>query len=339
MIKIGDFANLFNVSIKTVRYYESLGLIIPKYVDIYTGYRYYDEDNIYTMQDIISLKNLGFSLEEIKYFNKNKIKDKITNYEQEILNLKSKIKVLKQFSLSKERNDLKIMFINDEEAKGKWGLLGVAESKEKAQEENFEDDDYNINELYLLPNGEPYWVISWTKDTIYIGGRPNHYEIINDKLYLTITDFLDLKNSKVAVYYNIDHNDYKLEDIKQKDNTNIEFGKDERVEGTWKTVDFINKPKSFNPQKFQSTKDMLSLEKLIFDGNGKVNVSYTSGKSFNTKYTKNYVINLILPDTLCKYTYEEILGKKYIIMEWKSGDYVFGKVINGYYVLEKQERM
>ena len=73
MIKIGDFANLFNVSIKTVRYYESMGLLIPKYVDIYTGYRYYDEDNIYTMQDIISLKNMGFSLEEIRHFSKDKI--------------------------------------------------------------------------------------------------------------------------------------------------------------------------------------------------------------------------------------------------------------------------
>ena len=82
---------------------------------------------------------------------------------------------------------------------------------------------------------------------------------------------------------------------------------------------------------------MLSLDKLVFKDNGNVNVSYSSGKVFDTKYTKDYVINLILPDTLCKYTYQELLGKKYIIIEWKSGDYVFGKVINGYYVLEKQD--
>lgn len=337
MIKIGDFASLFNVSVKTIRYYESIGLIIPKYVNVYTGYRYYDEDNIYTMQDIISLKNMGFSLEEIKYFNKDKIKAKINNYEQEILNLQSKIKILKQFSLLEERNDLKMMFVNDEAAKGKWALLGVAETKEEAKKENFIDDDYNIPELYLLPNGEPYWVIAWTKDTIYIGGRPNHYEIKGDKLYLMVTDALDPKNSKVAVYYNVDHHDYTIDDIKQKDNTNMEFVADERVIGTWKTIDFIKNKESFNPEKLQSTKDMLALEKLIFDEKGKVNVSYTSGKIFDTKYTKDYVVNLILPDTLCKYTYQEILGKKYIIIEWKSGDYVFGKVINGYYVLEKQD--
>ena len=336
MIKIGDFANLFNVSIKTVRYYESMGLLIPKYVDIYTGYRYYDEDNIYTMQDIISLKNMGFSLEEIRHFSKDKIKDKISNYEQEILNLKSRIKVLKQFSFSNERNDLKIMFINDEETQGKWTLLGIAETIEEAKNENFRDDDYKINELYLLPNGEPYWVISWTKDTIFIGGKPNHYEIIGDKLYLTVADFLDIKNSKVAVYYNVNHNDYTLEDIKQKDNIDVEFVTDERVIGSWKTIDFVNNPESFNPEKLQSSREMLSLEKLVFKDNGIVNVSYVGGKKFDTKYTKNYIVNLILPNTLCKYTYEEILGKEYIIVEWKSGDYVFGKFISGYYVLEKE---
>ena len=51
----------------------------------------------------------------------------------------------------------------------------------------------------------------------------------------------------------------------------------------------------------------------------------------------NFIINLILPDTLCKYTYQKILGKQYLIIEWKSGDYVFGKFINGYYVLEKND--
>ncbi len=338
MIKIGDFANIFNVSIKTIRYYESIGLIIPKYVDIYTGYRYFDEDNIYTMQDIISLKNLGFSLEEIKYFTKDSIKSKITNYEQEILNLQNRIKILKQFSLQEEGRDLKMIFVNDENAKGKWLLLGIAEDIDKAKEEKFiEDNDYIINELYLLPNGEEYWVISWTKDYIYIANRPNHYEIIDNKLYLTITDEIDPKNSKVVVYTNVDHKDYTVDEIGIKDNTNVDFIRDEKIVGTWKTVDLVNNIESFNPLKLQRPKDKLMLEKLTFDNNGKVIANYKSGKVVDTKYTKDYVINLCNKDTLSKYTYKEILGKKYIIIEWKSGDYIFGKVINCYYVLEKEE--
>ena len=174
---------------------------------------------------------MGFTLEEIKYINQDSIKNKISNYEQEILNLQEKIKNLKQFFLPKEGNESKMIFVNDEKAIGKWGLLGVAESKQKALEEDYIFDEYNIKELYLMPNGESYWVISWTKDTIFISGRPNHYEIINDKLYLTISDYLDSKQSKVVVYYNIDHNNYNVENIKQKDNTNIEFFKDEKVVG------------------------------------------------------------------------------------------------------------
>ena len=46
MIKIGDFAKLFNVSINTVRFYEEKGLLTPAYIDIYNGYRYFDENNI-----------------------------------------------------------------------------------------------------------------------------------------------------------------------------------------------------------------------------------------------------------------------------------------------------
>ena len=46
MLKIGDFAKIFGITIKTVRYYESIGLIVPGYIDIYTGYRYFNDENL-----------------------------------------------------------------------------------------------------------------------------------------------------------------------------------------------------------------------------------------------------------------------------------------------------
>ena len=66
MLKIGEFAKMFDITIKTVRYYEKVGLLVPAYVDIYTGYRYFDKENIDRMYEILALKDLGFSLEEIK---------------------------------------------------------------------------------------------------------------------------------------------------------------------------------------------------------------------------------------------------------------------------------
>lgn len=44
MYKIGEFSLLNKVTIKTLRYYNEIGLFIPKVIDKYTGYRYYDED-------------------------------------------------------------------------------------------------------------------------------------------------------------------------------------------------------------------------------------------------------------------------------------------------------
>ncbi|MFN2147868.1 MAG: MerR family DNA-binding transcriptional regulator, partial [Anaerolineales bacterium] len=41
MIRIGDFSRLSRVSIKTLRYYDEVGLLKPAHVDSSTGYRYY----------------------------------------------------------------------------------------------------------------------------------------------------------------------------------------------------------------------------------------------------------------------------------------------------------
>ena len=46
MYKIGEFSLLNKVTIKTLRYYNEIGLFIPKVIDKYTGYRYYDEDQL-----------------------------------------------------------------------------------------------------------------------------------------------------------------------------------------------------------------------------------------------------------------------------------------------------
>lgn len=60
----GKFANLANTTIRTIRYYDSIGLLKPSFVED-NGYRYYTDEDLLKLQRIISLKNLGFSLEEI----------------------------------------------------------------------------------------------------------------------------------------------------------------------------------------------------------------------------------------------------------------------------------
>ncbi len=65
MIKIGDFSKLSLVSVRTLRYYEEMGLLAPIEVDRFTGYHYYSVDQLPRLNRILALKDLGFSLEQI----------------------------------------------------------------------------------------------------------------------------------------------------------------------------------------------------------------------------------------------------------------------------------
>lgn len=65
MYKIGEFAEITNLSVKTLRYYNEIGLLLPEEVDIYSGYRYYGNRNIEEVKIIKELKEAGFTLDEI----------------------------------------------------------------------------------------------------------------------------------------------------------------------------------------------------------------------------------------------------------------------------------
>ena len=65
-LKIGEFSQLMQVTIKTLRHYEQKGLLAPDEVDEWTGYRYYCIDQMQQLKDIRDLQRLGFSLDEIK---------------------------------------------------------------------------------------------------------------------------------------------------------------------------------------------------------------------------------------------------------------------------------
>lgn len=60
----GVFAKLANVTERTIRYYDQIGLLKPSFV-LENGYRQYTDEDLLKLQRIVSLKNLGFSLEEI----------------------------------------------------------------------------------------------------------------------------------------------------------------------------------------------------------------------------------------------------------------------------------
>ena len=64
--KIGEVSKKCNMPIKTLRYYDEIGLLKPKHIEEQTKYRYYTKEQIVSLYIIRKLKSLDFSLKEIK---------------------------------------------------------------------------------------------------------------------------------------------------------------------------------------------------------------------------------------------------------------------------------
>ena len=66
MFKIGEFAQIAQVSDNLLRHYDAIGLLKPIHVDEWTGYRYYSASQLPQLNRILALKDLGLSLDEAR---------------------------------------------------------------------------------------------------------------------------------------------------------------------------------------------------------------------------------------------------------------------------------
>lgn len=127
LYKIGDFSNLSGLSVRTLRYYDDIDLFKPKEVDLFTNYRYYLDEQLEDLKLINELKEIGFSLEEIKnnwdnFSNelflkkKEQLMDEIENKEnaiKKIDELRSKInngKIIEQQKINEKNIKIKSLF-------------------------------------------------------------------------------------------------------------------------------------------------------------------------------------------------------------------------------------
>ncbi|MGN0490674.1 MerR family transcriptional regulator [Ruminococcus sp.] len=65
-LHIREFAKLTGVSVRTLHFYDEIGLLKPSSVDEQNGYRFYDEYTLTRMQEILFYRELDFSLKEIR---------------------------------------------------------------------------------------------------------------------------------------------------------------------------------------------------------------------------------------------------------------------------------
>ncbi|WP_077618013.1 MerR family transcriptional regulator [Bacillus sinesaloumensis] len=66
MYKISEFAEMTGLSKETLRYYEDVKLLEPAYINPKNKYRYYDDGSFFLAVLLVKLRNLGFSIQEMK---------------------------------------------------------------------------------------------------------------------------------------------------------------------------------------------------------------------------------------------------------------------------------
>lgn len=110
LFTIGEISRLFNINIRTLRYYDEIDLFKPIFIDKANSYRYYSTDQFEQLNTIKYLKALGMSLDTISYHLKKRSVDNII----ELFEKQKKIteEKIKELELTKQKIQNRINQIN-----------------------------------------------------------------------------------------------------------------------------------------------------------------------------------------------------------------------------------
>ena len=157
-MKINEVSKLTGVTVRTLHYYDEIGLLKPSEVTS-AGYRLYDNEALKTLQQILFFRELEFSLDEIKEIMSDPLynrKDALAKQREllmqkrirldGIINLVDKTlkgendMSFKQFDMTEIEEARKEYAA---EVKARWGdTAAYAESEQKAS--NYDDAQWNI---------------------------------------------------------------------------------------------------------------------------------------------------------------------------------------------------
>lgn len=312
--KIGEVSKILNLPVKTIRFYEEKGLFQASKVDERSGYRYFDEKTIEKIAEIQFLRKTGFSINDIKNITKEELSKKEIELKDQFHKLRIKMHILK--TLDKKDEKSFAYFINDIEAVGKWRLVS--------------GEDAFFKFLYFLPEGKGYWIFDrWTKGKILLyTGKVATYSIEKDILRLRMPDL-----TQELVFKKVDDRQYSEEQIALKDDVDFPFIKDENLVGFWKVIGLIdkNQAEQFDPGKLEA-KDYF-IKKLFLSPDGEA-VWVRKQGIYNCQWTKGLILdqnNHVASEIKLK----NKDGKTYMIVDWKSGDYIYSGVVKVCYIFEK----
>jgi DNA-binding transcriptional MerR regulator len=111
--KIGEIAEKTGITVRTLRHYHEIGILIPSGITE-TGYRTYSRNDIIRLHQIIGLKNLGFNLKEIKIILERKDYDPKQLLRTQIMTIEKQIKLQEKIKLQLE--SILLNLINNKES-------------------------------------------------------------------------------------------------------------------------------------------------------------------------------------------------------------------------------
>lgn len=364
MLKIGEFAKICGASVQTLRYYDKIGVLCADRVDAESGYRYYAPEKIKTFRLIEQLKQLDFSLDEIKQFLACSHTEQCRIYAEKKLTI---MRNIRRMNLQVNQIDencgnvqpntipllkeiLTMPFEDDPQVVGKWRYCGDSETRERLYDEySLIKKETQHEYLYFLPGGCQTWMYFWSKDYLYYilpafnVVVPNPYRVfhIGNATYMEIEWMVDMfihnsEQSSILIYKQENTQRYsERETHAARDNVDIPFVADDRLIGEWETVDLVYHPCDFRVDQRQCSGGFWLVKMQFFNRGNCIQSRHCGDYQIGLKYSAGMIIDT-MSERVHHYQIHTEQGVDYLIMEHKYTDYDYLGKVPYYYVLKRK---
>ncbi len=391
MLKIGDFARLCHVSTQTIRYYDSVGILPADRVDAFTGYRYYHPDKVETFRRIRLYQEIGFSLEDIKLLLSDEpgmplsddtldrrqalLADKRRALQKELNLARGKLARLENITHERHRLgeqeishalDREAAFENDEAVLGSWELVGrldPADGEEPTPDSPLAaggELESILRRMVLLPGGQPWWMIYWTRGTVYFmlaeyrtvlpcpytlrEREDGRYMILRVVMPASVPAFAE---PHILLFRQTENRAMsERESHTVIDRTDLPLRPDPRVLGRWEGVDFLQDPAAFDPHAPQTDSNGLWIVGLTFTAQN-ICIRHLSMSDRLSDQALTYTrtaegkdgcdgVILRPGDGVAEaYFIRSVEDRDYLFVQHKSGDYCYGGQTPAWYVFRR----
>lgn len=148
---VNKLAKLAGISIRTLHFYDEIGLLKPAYYGV-NNYRYYEEAELLTLQQILFFRELGFQLSDIQKIISTPDFDKVTTLESHRKILEKNIEQTKHLLATIDKT------IAHLKGKNTMKLDEIFEGFSKEKQKHYED--------YLVDHGVSQSVIHESKHRV-----------------------------------------------------------------------------------------------------------------------------------------------------------------------------